>query len=297
MEHLQMDLIDLTAYREENNGIGWLLTIVCIFSKFLWAVPLPNKEAGTVGKALVKIFSQWGAPGILQSDNGKEFVADIIKHICNTFGIEIRHGRARHPMTQGQIERLNQTVGRGFTKMMWDENERLQYVNWTDHIDKFIFSYNTTRHDAHGKTPREVFFGYKLLGIYRHWDNDRSDVQEEEVESTGAAMLAQDVESHLEKVSRIHEAAFARLEKSREYMLKHASVHRRTTLLEPGQTVALAPDADMNPATRKRKLQPTFKETGVVINMTNNNKTVVVRESDGSQSRWPVKRTRLLKSK
>jgi Integrase core domain len=79
MEHIQMDLVDLTHYQNDNKGFAWLLTIVCIFSKFLWAVPLANKEAATVGEALLGIFSQWGAPAILQSDNGREFVANVIE--------------------------------------------------------------------------------------------------------------------------------------------------------------------------------------------------------------------------
>ena len=92
------------------------------FFKFLWAIPLPNKEAKTVGKVLTKLFSQWGAPAILQADNGTEFSAKVINNICNSLEIKIQHGHARHPMSQGQIERLNQTVGRGFTKMLWDED-------------------------------------------------------------------------------------------------------------------------------------------------------------------------------
>ena len=167
MEHLQMDLVDFTQYKDSNNGFAWLLTIMCIFSKFLWAVPLMNKEATTVGNALIQLFSQWGAPSILQSDNGKEFVAEVIGRICSSLGIELRHGRPRHPMSQGQVERVNQTIGRGFTKMLWDDNNQLQHVDWTSHLPKFVFSYNTTIHSAHNKTPREVLFGYKLLGVYR----------------------------------------------------------------------------------------------------------------------------------
>ena len=32
------------------------------------------------------------------------------------------HGRPRHPQSQGQIERLNQTIGWGFTKLLWDNH-------------------------------------------------------------------------------------------------------------------------------------------------------------------------------
>jgi hypothetical protein len=45
-------------------------------------------------------------PQILQSDNGKEFVAEVVKNVCNILNIKIRHGRPRHPQSQGQVERL-----------------------------------------------------------------------------------------------------------------------------------------------------------------------------------------------
>ncbi|CAG8696857.1 8057_t:CDS:2, partial [Ambispora gerdemannii] len=134
MEHLQMDLVDFT---------------------FLWAILLKTKETVIVGDALVSLFAQWDASSILQSDNDKEFVSNIIKNICMALGITIQHGRPRYPQSQGQIEQLNQTIGREFTKMMWDEENQLQNVNWKDNLQKFIFSYNTTRHSAHNKTPRE----------------------------------------------------------------------------------------------------------------------------------------------
>ena len=60
--------------------------------------------------------------------------------------------------------------------MMWDESQRLQNIDWVNHLPKFVFSYNTTTHSTHRKTPREVLFGHKLLGIYStqssKWNDD-----------------------------------------------------------------------------------------------------------------------------
>jgi transposase InsO family protein len=283
MEHLQMDLVDLIHYQDENNGFSWLLTIVCIFSKFLWAIPLKNKEAATVGEALVGLFSQWGAPAILQSDNGKEFVANVIKGITSSFGIELRHGRARHPMSQGQIERLNQTVGRGFTKMMWDENNQLQHVDWVNYLPKFVFSYNTT--------IREVFFGHKVRGIY----GLPQPIEEEDDQQLENITTLADVDKHLENVGRIHDDAREKLDRTRKYMVKHGSVHRRKQPFEPGQVIAVAPDTDMNPATRKRKIQANYKDTATVIRVANNNHTLVARDMNGAETRISVKRARILR--
>ena len=50
--------------------------------------------------------------------------------------------------------------------MMWDESQRLQNIDWVNHLPKFVFCYNTTTPQHYRKTPREVLFGHKLLGIY-----------------------------------------------------------------------------------------------------------------------------------
>ncbi|CAG8507395.1 5687_t:CDS:1 [Ambispora gerdemannii] len=300
MEHLQMDLVDFTAYKEQNDGFAWLLTIVCIFSKFFWAIPLKTKETVIIEDALVSLFAQWGVPSILQSDNDKEFVSNIIKNICMALGITIRHDHPRYPQSQGQIERLNQTIRCGFTKMMWDEENQLQNVNWKDNLQKFIFSYNTTRHSAHNKTPCEVMFGYKLLGIYQKFNlKDIEAVQEidnsPEIQVANTVILSQVVREHLEKITAIQDNINNQLEKSCKYMIKHSNVHRHTNILEPGQSVTIAPDTDMNPSTRKRKLEVTFKDTGTIIGITNNNKTVIIETPEKNTKRCPSKRVRRLK--
>ena len=37
------DLIDMRAFSKHNNGIKYLLTVIDIFSKFVWIVPLKRK--------------------------------------------------------------------------------------------------------------------------------------------------------------------------------------------------------------------------------------------------------------
>ena len=37
------DLIDMQAFSKDNNGIKYLLTVIDIFSKFVWIVPLKRK--------------------------------------------------------------------------------------------------------------------------------------------------------------------------------------------------------------------------------------------------------------
>ncbi|CAG8611116.1 4712_t:CDS:2 [Paraglomus brasilianum] len=178
--HLQIGLIDFHEFADVNDGYQWLLTCVCTFSKYLVAVPMKNKEAATIAKHLVNdVFKIPGPPRVLQSDNRKEFVADVIKNVCDILNIKIEHGRPRHLQSQGQIKRLNQTIGRGFTKLLWDSHNQLQRKDWINVIDAFVRTYNSTVHSAHSCTPHQVLFGWKMRGVYDSPDtihNNNSDI-------------------------------------------------------------------------------------------------------------------------
>ena len=64
-------------------------------------------------------------------------------------------------------------------------------------------------------------------------------------------------------------------------------------MIEAGTTIAIAPDRDMNPQTRKRKFQPTFSQRGVFKTLTSNNHTAIVEVND-KDIRVPVKRIKVI---
>ena len=45
-------LIDMQAFSKDNNGIIYLLTVIDIFSKFVWIIPLKQK----IGQEVVNAF-------------------------------------------------------------------------------------------------------------------------------------------------------------------------------------------------------------------------------------------------
>ena len=49
------DLIDMQAFSKDNNGIKYLLTVIDIFSKFVWIVPLKRKTGQEVANAFSRI--------------------------------------------------------------------------------------------------------------------------------------------------------------------------------------------------------------------------------------------------
>ena len=54
-EILAADLIDMQAFSKDNNWIKYLLTVIDIFSKFVWIIPLKQKTGQEVANAFSRI--------------------------------------------------------------------------------------------------------------------------------------------------------------------------------------------------------------------------------------------------
>ena len=57
-EQFQIDLLELRNISKDNKGTNLLLTIIDSYTKFAWAVPLPNKEKSTVLEAFKSVISK-----------------------------------------------------------------------------------------------------------------------------------------------------------------------------------------------------------------------------------------------
>ena len=51
-DQFDMDLMDMTKYAKENDGVTFILVVIDIFSKFLWLRPLKDKKGSSVASAL-----------------------------------------------------------------------------------------------------------------------------------------------------------------------------------------------------------------------------------------------------
>ena len=73
---MQIDLIDMQSCKDDEYH--WILNAQNHFTKYCHLKPLKSKRAAEVAVRVFEIFVDFGAPIILQSDNGREFVAEVI---------------------------------------------------------------------------------------------------------------------------------------------------------------------------------------------------------------------------
>ena len=91
----------------------WIGHFMDHWSKIHVLFPLMEKSAAEVALNLSsKVFSYFGPPKILQSDNGREIVNGIVRKLVEDWPGEITiiNGRAQHPQSQGLVERGNAKV-------------------------------------------------------------------------------------------------------------------------------------------------------------------------------------------
>jgi transposase InsO family protein len=98
----------------------WLLTEMTTTSSDFMKIPQTTEE---VAYQLMEIFCMFGAPFILQSDNGREFSSKIIRNLADMWpGMKLVHGKTRHSQSQGSVERSSQNVRDKLVAWISDNN-------------------------------------------------------------------------------------------------------------------------------------------------------------------------------
>ncbi|PIK54034.1 hypothetical protein BSL78_09063 [Apostichopus japonicus] len=93
------------------EGFKYILLVVDSFSKWPEAFPLHSQEATEIAKVLYsQIFCRYGAPNVLVSDRGQNFMSKLIKALSELFQITRHHTSAYHPQTNAACERYNSSI-------------------------------------------------------------------------------------------------------------------------------------------------------------------------------------------
>lgn len=119
----QIDLIDMQS--QCYNDYRFILNYQDHLTKFVLLRPLKSKHAKEIAINLLDIYTTFGAPSILHSDNGREFVNSIITYLNEMWSdVKIIHGKLRHNQNQGSVERANRDIEAILTAWMSDNNSK-----------------------------------------------------------------------------------------------------------------------------------------------------------------------------
>lgn len=225
----------------------YIFTALCMFSKYLFAVPIRNKDAITVAETLFQLFTTFGVCDCLLSDRGSEFTALVTSELCNLLQVPQQFSPSFVHHCMGAVERSHATLAARLTPYM-----NADCSNWDINLHSVVFAMNNAVHAGLGYSPFEIVFAqrpkFPLV------------ISPQVTFQTLSKDVDQYLASKLKLLTQIREHVHENLEQYQERMIQNTNAGRQILELTIGDYVYVT-DESGGPA---KKLRNHFKGPYVV---------------------------------
>ena len=157
---LEVELFDLWGidfmgpFPASYNNL-YILLAVDYVSKWVEAIPTRTNDAKVVAHFLrSNIFSRFGTPRALITDNGTHFCNKVIDKVLQKYGVRHRTSLAYHPQSNGQAEVSNREI-----KYILEKTVNSSRKDWSKKIDDALWAYRTTFKTPLGMSPFRLVYG------------------------------------------------------------------------------------------------------------------------------------------
>ena len=143
------DLVDMSAFSRSNRGYKFLMTVIDVYSKYGWIVPLKNKTGKEVAAELTKLF-EIAVPSRLWTDKGTEFYNQPVRRVLDANNVTLYSTESEEKSSVA--ERWNRTMKRIMWKYFTANNTNKYIVELQNMVNK----YNTTYHRSIKLSPSDA---------------------------------------------------------------------------------------------------------------------------------------------
>ena len=156
--------VDILPNLPSSNGYKHIITMMDVFSRYLFAYPTQDMTARTVGRCIIDVMTRHCyLPTMILTDKGSQFRSDVVNQIAQTLDIRISHASTKHAQTIGILERTHASLK---TSLKISTGERRSM--WHKYVQIAVMNYNTSYHESLGCQTTTVFHGripYNILDI------------------------------------------------------------------------------------------------------------------------------------
>ncbi|GFT17701.1 retrovirus-related Pol polyprotein from transposon 17.6 [Trichonephila clavipes] len=142
--------------RMTPSGNKYIITALCMSSRYPDAIPVANLCSTTVINALLQIFSRMGFPRGLQTDQGTSFMSALTTEFLERFGVKVVRSSVYHPQSN-PVERMHRTLKRILRVLCLEA-----IPDWEKILPQALFALRTVIHDSTGFSPAELVHGKNL---------------------------------------------------------------------------------------------------------------------------------------
>ena len=153
-------LMDVGFHSAENDGVRYILIVIDVFTRYLWASPLNNKSSSAVLAALKKCFKDMGTPRKVRSDLGKALSSLKTEEYFKSIGV--KHFTPQGEAKSNYVERVIRTL----RSLIHRSSKKARSFRYIDKLESLVRNYNITPHKSLGyKHPRKSTKGTKSIRL------------------------------------------------------------------------------------------------------------------------------------
>lgn len=253
-ERLGMDIVG--PVEKSKTGNRFMLVVTDYATKYPEVFPLKSVKAKTVAFSLVQFFSRVGFPCEILTDQGTNFMSELLKQVYQLLGIKRVRTTPYHPQTDGLTERFNQTLKQMLRKFVNETGS-----DWDHWLPYLLFAYREVPQASTGFSPFELLYGHEVRGplalLRDTWGGDQG--------KEGTINVISYVVQMREKLQRMRELAQTHMLEAQKHQKTWYDKSARQRGFQPGQKVlVMLPTSDskllakwQGPFEVQKKLGPT----------------------------------------
>ena len=129
----------------------YIFVVVDYYSRYFEIDILKSVKAEKIINSLEAMFTRYGVPYDIITDNGPQFVDQGFNRFLKCYGVEHKTSPPLWLRANGEVERQNRTLLRAMTIAQAEGRD------WKEELKTFLLAYRTTPHSSTGVSPGKAF--------------------------------------------------------------------------------------------------------------------------------------------